>query len=302
METISHKKLTWVHIEQPKAHDISFIQGEFNLHPLIIGKLTSPIYRPQFTEHPDYLFAVVHFPVFDQHGRFKEVGEIDFLINKKIIVTVSSHDSDPVGFFFDQCKKNIDSCERYFKEPPFYLMLIIISQILNCYFDFLDRLAQETDKIESELFVEEESRTLKEISLLQRDIIDVRRVIKPQLPILRSIFFKDEIKGSNFLNLYAQDIIATNIQIWNTLENYWETVNALHRTNNTLLSFKLSRSFNILTALYVTFVPATLIASIFGMNTDVPVIFKDVRLILAIMVGAMGITAVIMLFVMRKKA
>ena len=47
MQSISHKSFSWVLIEDPKVEDISFVQGEFKLHPLIIGKLTIPLYRPQ---------------------------------------------------------------------------------------------------------------------------------------------------------------------------------------------------------------------------------------------------------------
>jgi len=301
MQSISHKKFSWVLIEDPKAEDISFVQGEFNLHPLIIGKLTMPLYRPQFSERDGYIFMAVHFPIFSKTGRFKGVGEVDILINEKFIVTVCSQEQSPISFFFAQCQKNIEASKRYFQQGPLYLLLILISQLLQSYFPFLDRLAQETEDLEHDLFDEKESKTLKDITLLQRDILDVRRVIKPQLPVYRSIFGKDEIKANRFLDLYAQDIIATNIQIWNTLENYWETVNALHRTNNTLISYKLNKIINILTAFSVSFLPATLIASIFGMNVSISPAFQDIRIVLAIIFFFMGLTAFLMFLIMKRK-
>jgi len=301
MQSISHKNLSWVLIEDPKAEDISFIQSQFKLHPLIIGKLTIPLYRPQFSENDGYLFMAIHFPVFSKTGRFREVGEVDILINEKFLVTVCSHEDSPISFFFAQCQKNIEASKRYFQRGPLYLLLILISQLLQGYFPFLDRLAQETEELERDLFNEKENKTLKDITLLQRDILDVRRVIKPQLPVFRSIFGKDEIKSSKFLDLYAQDIIATNVQIWNTLENYWETVNALHRTNNTLISYKLNKIINILTAFSVSFLPATLITSIFGMNVTVSPVFQDIKIVLAIMFLAMGTTAFTLFVIMRRK-
>lgn len=302
MRSISHKNLSWVLIEDPKADDISFIQGEFKLHPLVIGKITVPLYRPQFSEHDGYIFLAIHFPIFTRTGRFGEVGEVDILINEKFIVTVCSNDQSPVSYFFEQCQRNIESSKRYFQYGPFYLLLVLIAQILQGYFPFLDRLAQETEQLENDLFNEKENRTLKEITLLQRDILDVRRVIKPQLPVYKSIFSKEEIKDSKFLDLYAQDIIATNVQIWNTLENYWETVNALHRTNNTLISYKLNRIINILTAVSVCLLPVNLIAFIFGMNvTNVPSLFHDVRVVLAVMFFAMGVTAFSLFLLMKRK-
>lgn len=301
MQCISHKKLSWVLIEDPKAEDISFVQGEFKLHPLVIGKLTIPLYRPQFSEHDGYIFMALHFPVFTKTGRFKEVGEVDVLINDKFVVTVCPNEDTPIGNFFRQLQRNIEASGKYFQNGPFYLLLILIAHLLQSYFPFLDRLAQETEDLERDLFDEKENKTLKDITLLQRDILDVRRVIKPQLQIFRSIFAKDEIRQNNFLDLYAQDIVATNIQIWNTLENYWETVNALHRTNNTLISYKLNRIINILTAFSVSFLPATLLASIFGMSVDIPPIFHNFKIALAIIFFFMGFTAFTLMIIMKRR-
>lgn len=301
MQCISHKKLSWIHIEDPKAEDISFVQGEFKLHPLVIGKLTIPLYRPQFSEHDGYLFMVLHFPIFTKTGRFQEVGEIDVLINEKFIVTVCTNGDSPVSYFFNQLQRNIEASKKYFQNGPLYLLLVMIAQILQGYFPFLDRLAQETEQLENDLFDEKENKTLKDITLLQRDILDVRRVIKPQLPVFRSIFGKEDIHSNKFLQLYAQDIVATNIQIWNTLENYWETVNALHRTNNTLISYKLNKIINILTASSITIFTATLVATIFGTNVEISPIFHDIRVVLSTIFLSMGITAFALFILMRRK-
>jgi len=302
MQSISHKHLNWVLIEDPKAEDISFVQGEFKLHPLIIGKLTFPVYRPQYSEHDGYLFVVLHFPVFDKSGRFKEVGEVDVLINEKFIITLCSQEDSPVSHFFYECQKNIEASKKYFQQGPLYLLMIVIAQLLHSYYPFLDRLAQETEEIEDDLFNEKENKTLREITLLQRDILDVRRVIKPQLPVFRSIFGKDEIKLNRSLDFYAEDIVATNNQIWNTLENYWETVQALHRTNNTLLSYKLNKLITILTAFSISFLPANLIAFIFGMNVKfISPMFNDIRVILALMLFSVGSMTFLLYLIMRKK-
>ena len=301
MQSISHKNLSWIFIEEPKAEDISFIQSEFQLHPLIIGKLTIPIYRPQYSEHDGYFFAVFHFPIFAKDGSFHEIGEVDILVNDKLVVTICSHENSPLDFFFSQCKRNLEASRKYFEKGQFYLLFIIIAQILHSYYPFLDRLAQETEKIENDLFNERENKTLKAITLLQRDILDVRRVIKPQLPVFRSIFAKEAVSHNNFLRIYAQDIVATNIQIWNTLENYWETVNALHRTNNTLISYKLNKIINILTAFSVSFLPATLLASFMGMNVKVPSPLDNYSNILILMVILMVSTVLFTLILTKRK-
>ncbi len=302
MQSISHQEFSWIFIEDIKADDISFVQKEFNLHPLIIGKLTLPLYRPQFNEHDGYLFLVLHFPIFFKNGSLKEVGEVDILVNEKFLVTVCSKEESPIASFFEQCQRNVEISKKYFQRGPYYLLLILIGQILNSYFPFLDQLAQKTDAIENDLFNNKESKTLKEITFLQRDILDVRRVLKPQLPVFKSLFAKEDIKKSNFLSLYVQDILSTNVQVWNTLENYWETANTLHRTNNTLLSHKLNKIVNILTAFSVSFLPVGILASIFGMNVKFSPLFEDVRVIFALMFLVMFGVGIFLFLLIRKKS
>ena len=54
------------------------------------------------------------------------------------------------------------------------------------------------------------------------------------------------------------------------LENYKEVVEALESTNEAVLSHRLNDTFRVLTAISVIVLPLTLIASIWGMNTNVP--------------------------------
>jgi len=91
------------------------------------------------------------------------------------------------------------------------------------------------------------------------------------------------------------------VQIWNNLENYWETANALHGTNNTLLSYKLNRVIYILTAFSVCFLPVNLIAFIFGMNAaNFPPVFHKIQVILSMMAGVMLITALFLVILMKR--
>ena len=75
MQSISQKKLSWVFMEQPQADDISFIQNEFKPHPIILGALAAPTYRPQFIKRENYFFLVIHYPIFDPEGRFGKMGK-----------------------------------------------------------------------------------------------------------------------------------------------------------------------------------------------------------------------------------
>src|SRR5947209_5722898 len=72
------------------------------------------------------------------------------------------------------------------------------------------------------------------------------------------------------LDIYFDDINDASERIWQMLEGYKETVEALEQTNESVLSHRLNDVLRVLTAFSVALLPLTLIASIWGMNTHVP--------------------------------
>jgi magnesium transporter len=55
--------------------------------------------------------------------------------------------------------------------------------------------------------------------------------------------------------------------IWNTLVNYKDTINALHETQASMTSLKINEIMKTLTIFSVIVFPLTLLAAVFGMNT-----------------------------------
>jgi magnesium transporter len=54
------------------------------------------------------------------------------------------------------------------------------------------------------------------------------------------------------------------------LENYKEVVEALEETNESVISHRFNDILRVLTVFSIVFLPATLIASIWGMNVGIP--------------------------------
>ena len=59
-------------------------------------------------------------------------------------------------------------------------------------------------------------------------------------------------------------------RIWDVLDNYKEVSEALESTNEQVLSHRFNDVLRILTVFSIVFLPATLIASLWGMNVGLP--------------------------------
>ena len=72
------------------------------------------------------------------------------------------------------------------------------------------------------------------------------------------------------LTPYFQDLIGTNIRLWNALESNKETIESLEETNNSLLSNKLDLTMKVLTVFNAIFLPITVYSNVMSMSTHVP--------------------------------
>ncbi len=134
----------------------------------------------------------------------------------------------------------------------------------------LAKMGNKLERVEDEIFAGNSAEVVRDISNVKQEIINFRKVVRPQ----RAVFGDMERTKQRYLaedmDVYFDDINDASERIWQMLETYKETVEALEATNESVLSHQLNDVLRVLTVLSVVFLPLTLIASIFGMNVHVP--------------------------------
>ena len=134
----------------------------------------------------------------------------------------------------------------------------------------LRKMGLKLERIEDDIFEGRSSEIVRDISEAKQEIINFRKIVRPQRAVLRDLERTKQRYLQEELEIYFDDISDAAERIWDTLENYKEVVEGLESTNESVLSHRLNDSFRILTAASVVLLPLTLIASIFGMNVPFP--------------------------------
>jgi magnesium transporter len=142
--------------------------------------------------------------------------------------------------------------------------------LLESCFPKLDHISEKLDKIEEEIFAGNEKEMVIEISVVKRDVLNFRRTLKPQRTVFDSLAQKDYKFIEPGLRPYFQDLVGTNIRIWNNLESTKETIESLEATNNSLLSNKLDMTMKVLTLFSAVLLPLTVYSSIMSMSVNIP--------------------------------
>ena len=270
MKTVKTNNYAWLYFEKPDKEDLEALQKTFNLHPVVLEEFNTPTYRPQIDKYKDYLFLVLHFPIFNEETRTTKVGEVDIVINEQYLATSCNKHQEAIFHYFEEYRKQTDPSPNMPKDS--YLLLFkVIEVLINSCFPKLDHIANNLDKIEEQIFHNHEKKMVEEISIVKRDILNFRRTIKPQRTILESLGWDKIFKNNPNYRARINNIIGINIRVWNVLENHKETIDSLEATNDSLSSHKLNNIIKTLTIFSVIFLPATLTAGLFGMNVQMPI-------------------------------
>ncbi|MCX6009950.1 MAG: magnesium transporter CorA family protein [Chloroflexi bacterium] len=264
-------KLTWIYIEKPTKQDVDYLAQNFNFHILNLDDVLSRVQRPKIDEYPDHLFIVLHFPVYNKGNRVTTPSEVDIFIGENYVVTIhKSGDLKPLANFFNECHVDEGICNAYMSRSSGFLLYHILDRLVNYCFPILDKIVDNAEKLEDLIFARPVPETVHEIMMIRRDLISFRRVIHPQISVVEAMEREEYPFLKEDQDIYFGDIADHIRKIWDGLEDCKEVVDGLADTSNWLTSHRIQEIMRILTIVMAIMAPATLLASIYGMNVHLP--------------------------------
>jgi magnesium transporter len=269
-EIVEAAGLRWIHIESPRTADRDWLEEHFDFHPLDMEDVYSRNQRPKLDQYDDYVFIVLHFPLFDKDTGRILTAELDLFLGPDYLITLPNIPLPPLSAMFERYHEKDDLRADVFSKGSGYLLYKIVDTLVDASFPMLRKTGLKLERLEDDIFEGRSSEIVRDISEAKQEIINFRKIVRPQRAVLRDLERTKQRYLQEELEIYFDDISDAAERIWDTLENYKEVVEALESTNESVLSHRLNETFRILTAASVILLPLTLIASIFGMNVHFP--------------------------------
>jgi magnesium transporter len=262
--------LTWVHLDRPDENAVRALAERFGWHELDVEDVLSKRQRPKIDEYPDYLFVVLHFPIYDKNVQRLNAAELDVFLGPDYVVTLPNAELLPVTRLFSRVRDDGRLRDEIFANGPGRLLYEVLDDLFDYCFPILDKIGHKLDSIEDEMFEGASEEVVRDLSNVKQEIISYRKIIKPQRATLRGLERYVERFLPEALELYFDDIVDATERIWDLLDNYKEVVEALEDTNESVISHRQNDVLRLLTIISVTVLPLTLITGIFGMNVLFP--------------------------------
>lgn len=269
---ITHQGLTWIDIIHPGNDEIAFLRDHYPFHPLNLEDCLSRIQRPKIDIYPEeqHLFLVLHFPIFDRDRRVATAGEVDLFIGRNYIITLHDGRLKPLSRLFNVLSVDEALREQRMSRGAGFLLYRMLDELVRYCFPMVDQVYQNLERIEDQMFGRNVRATVEEISFVRRDIIALRRIVRPNINVMRSL----ETRDFDFLNFdeaaYFGDVTDGLSKIADLLDEQNEIITSFNATVDSLTSHKINEIMKILTAISVVLLPMTLLASLYGMNVPLP--------------------------------
>jgi magnesium transporter len=294
--------VTWVHLLAPTAEEAQELASRFDWHPLDVEDVLSRRQRPKIDVYPaeehasgGYLFAVLHFPVYDSAVGRLNAGELDVFVGPDYIVTLPTVELRPVSLLFRRAAESDELREQLLSRGSGRLLYEVLDDLYDYCFPILDKIGFKLEQIDEAIGGDEGARELvTDIHRVKQEIISYRKIIKPQRPALRQLDRQVQLFLAEELEDYFDDIVDASERIWDLLDNYKEVVEALEDTNESLISHQQNDILYVLTIFSVVMLPLTFLTGFFGMNVHFPGIntweafFASIALMAVAIVGMLA--------------
>jgi magnesium transporter len=298
-DTISSGGVRWIHIPKPRISAQEWLEERFKFHPLDYEDIFSRNQRPKVDRYDDYIFVVLQFPRFDRDRERLNVVEIDLFVGPDYLVTMPNADLEPIDSLFARCQESEEVREGYFEKGAAFLLYKVVDHAVDSSFPMLRKMGQKLEHIEDDIFEGRSQEVVRDISNLKQQIINFRRIVRPQRVAFRDLERAMDVTTPEELDVYFDDVIDASERIWDTLENYKEVIEGLESTNESVISHNVNDVLRVLTSFSVIVLPLTLVASVFGMNVHFPGV--DTSLAFWVIVVAMGAILVGMVVFFRNR-
>ncbi len=238
-------RFTWVNVTNPNEQELLDLPKIIPVHPLIHQELSKPSDRSRVESYGTYIFLAYHLPLYNPDDRTSRKGEIDFVISRETLITVSYESLEPIEQFMNSLTRRTEDEISSTAQIVYH----IIREINEFSLRELRHVEQKVGAVGSRIFAEPSYQLLEEISYVRRDLLNFSIITAPQRVTLESLTDTGTKFWGNEYRIYFTDLLGEFLKMHYLLENLRATVESYSETISQILNFKtteIMRRFTIL--------------------------------------------------------
>ena len=294
--------MLWVDfMSEPPETALPILQS-FGFHHLAIDDALQETHAPKIDDWGDYLYIVLNYMrlVKDTESWDTEIDELDIFLGRNYVIT---HHDNPITSI-DETWFTSQRDPRYAQDGADHLLYKIIDEIVMNYMPVIEKIDEEIDIIEDQLFDRPSSQTLARLFTLKRVLLAMRRILLPQREVLNKMARDDYQVIDRKDRIFFRDIYDHLVRLHDVNESLRDLVGGALDTYLSVINNRMNEVMKTLTIITTLFMPLTFVTGFFGMNffaANPPYASWTLPTIFYGTLGLMLLTPVFMFFWMRRR-
>src|SRR5574341_308737 len=274
--------LFWVDFSEEEPAAIEPLWRDiFSFHPLAIDNALHDTLVPKIDNWGDYVYAVVHNPLFDAQTLKFGTHEVDVFLGKNYLITHHRESVEAINRLWKNCLTD----QRRLERGADHLLYDLLDLLTADYMPVMDGLDDAIDHLEDEVFAHPTQHTLNTIFTIKRTVLHLRRIIGPQREVLNKLARDEYAMIDPKDRIYFRDVYDHLVRLADLNESLRDLIGGALDTYLSVTSNRINEVMKILTVLTALFMPISFLAGFFGMNfTGLPVASQ------AWLLGTIGLT------------
>jgi magnesium transporter len=220
--------------------------------------------RPKLEEYPNYMFFSIRSALPHENNTFVlQQEQISFVLGKNYLISFQERSSDHFTDVRDRIEKKRGKIRI---KGPDFLLFRMLDAIIDNYFEVLEDITDNIEKLESKLIRNPTGDTLKLIEFQKRKLIELRKIVLPlkdvtnQLEKLRSPFLAEDNHH------YFSDLKENCMGVLEEIDANKQILEGMANLYYAAQGQRMNEIMKVLTVVSAIFIPLTFIAGVYGMN------------------------------------
>ena len=281
-----------------EGDDLAGIGSAFELHPLLLEDILNTNQRQKAESYGDYLYLVLHRYEVAEAPACLVQDQISLVIGRGRLLCFQERPSKTFEPIRERQRKAEDGLRVAGMDMLAYSL---IDSVVDSYFGVIEQLDERAERLEAEILGGPGPGVLEQIHQFRRCVSHLRRNLYPLRELLGGLHREHARFFGSDIQLYLRDVYDHTVHIVESLDDLRELATSLLDVHLTTSSQRLNLELRTLTVVATIFMPATLIAGIFGMNFHTMPWLREPRGFLYATGLMLAIAAVMVLLFWRRR-
>jgi magnesium transporter len=259
------ESVMWVNVGGVhKVEILETLGKQFSLHPLLLEDVANTDQRPKLDDYETYLFLVMKMLSLTNKQEIA-VEQVSLVIGRNYVLSFQENGTD----VFQPVRERLRGGKGRLRQAGAdYLLYALVDAIVDQYFAVLELSGEQIEALQQAVVADPKPETLKEIHVLKRQLLFLRRAVWPLRDVMNNLSRTDCPFVQQPTKVFFRDVSDHVVQIVDTIETLREMVSASLDIYLSSVSYRLNAVMRVLTVITTIFMPLSFIASIYGMNFE----------------------------------